>query len=294
MRAALLSILLFALFSLPVQAQRRKQKPVSYQKHYNEVLPAEPQCKLSGWIFAPGATYSLTRFVPRNETLLEEAAQRYDARFVPLGRPGLYAEVGRYRMLKYSRLFKYMDYGISYKGLRGREKATGELLTVPSEAVISSDEADGTFGYHYAEGFVNFNHIWRVGKYNFIQHSIGANAGYAFIRNVKGGTVPNATVENPGSFSTQLHYKLGYGIKMRGNWLIIPAVETPILNILPFEPPRSSYGFFTSRYRPLIFSVRIFLIRPANTMDCTPVRTRDGLKMPTDMDKQRQMNEGVK
>lgn len=294
MRWAIITVFLFSAFHFSAQAQKRNNKPVSFQKHYNEVLPHSPQYKMSGWLFAPGATYSLTRFVPRNETLIENSAQRYDARFVPLGRPGLYAEIGRYRMLPYSRLFKYFDYGISYKGLRGREKSTGELLTVPNEAVISTDEAEGTFGYHYAEAFINFNHIWRVGKYNFIQHSLGANAGYAFIRNLNGGSVPNTTVESPGSFSTQLHYKLGYGIKMRGNWLIIPAVETPIMNLLPFEPLRSSYGFFTSRYRPLIFSVRIFFMRPSNTMDCTPVRTRDGLKMPTDMDKQQKMNDGVR
>lgn len=272
-------------------AQQRRQKPVTFQKHYNEVLPKAPQYKLSGWLFAPGATYMLTPFIGRKESWDESATQRYDGRFTPLGKPGIYAEVGRYRMLPYGRFFKYFDYGISYKSLRGREKAEGERVIIPEETVLLNETAEGQFGYHYAEAFVNFNHIWRIGKYNFIQHSVGANAGYGFIRNMSGGTLSPATVEEPGNYLAQLHYKLGYGIKMRGNWLIIPSIETPVLNLLPFEAPRSSLGFFTSRYRPLIFSVRIFLMRPADGMDCTPVRTREGLFMPTDIDKQQQMNE---
>lgn len=280
--------------SNPVFAQKKrmKQKPVSFNRHYNEILPAKPQFKPSGWILGPGVTYMATTFEPINKTFQKTDVSQFNAKLTALGRPGLYAEVGRYRMFQYSKLIKYMDYGISYKGLRGTEKGEGQWVSLPGEvATTALEQTSGQFGYHYAEAFVNFNHVWRLGKYNFLQNSIGANAGYAFISNLAGATVSAAATGNPGQFSTQLHYKLGYGIKMRGNWLIIPALETPILNILPFEPPRSSLGFFASRYRPVILSVRIFFMRPANTLDCTPVRTREGTKMPTDMGKQKQLDE---
>lgn len=294
-KSIILLVLMLGWLATEAQHSKLKRKPVSFQKHYNEVLPKAPQYKMSGWFFAPGATYMLTRFVPRNETLNETASTKLEGKFTPLGKPGVYAEVGRYQMLQYWKLFKYMDYGISYKMLRGREKAEGTLMTVPSEAVLASEgPIIGKFAYHYAEAFINLNHIWRISKYNFVQNSIGANAGYAFIRSMGGGTITGATVSDPGRFSAQLHYKLGFGIKMRGNWLLIPAVETPILNLLPFEPTKSAYGFFTSRYRPLMFSLRFFFMRPANTLDCTPVRTREGVKMPTDMDKQNQMQEEAK
>lgn len=293
MRLVLTIAFISILFSGNLYAQKGRKKPVSFQKHYNEILPKAPQYKMSGWFFAPGATYMMTPFIYQNRTFDETSTQKFDARARGLGRPGIYAEVGRYKMLPYWKFFKFMDYGVSYKGLRGSEKANGQIVSIPSEAPISAlEETEGTFGFHYAEAFVNFNHIWRINKYNFIQHSLGANAGYAFMANQSAAPDPFGN-ENPGKIAAQLHYKLGFGIKMRGDWLIIPALETPILNAWPFENGRSSYGFFSSRYRPVIFSIRIMLMRPANTLDCTPVRTREGWKMPTDMDKQDQMD-GVK
>ncbi|MDA9266864.1 hypothetical protein N9P66_00680 [Salibacteraceae bacterium] len=294
MRLVLTIAFISILFSGNLYAQKGRKKPVSFQKHYNEILPKAPQYKMSGWFFAPGATYMMTPFIYQNRTFDETSTQKFDARARGLGRPGIYAEVGSYKMLPYWKFFKFMDYGVSYKGLRGNEKANGQYVSLPSETPIPTlEETEGTFGFHYAEAFVNFNHIWRISKYNFIQHSLGANAGYAFMANQGGTSLSPVGYENPGRIAAQLHYKLGFGIKMRGDWLIIPALETPILNAWPFESGRSSYGFFSSRYRPIIFSIRIMLMRPANTLDCTPVRTREGWKMPTDMDKQDQMD-GVK
>jgi len=289
-----LVVLLMSFIVVESSAQkRRKQKPVSFQKHYNEVLPKLPQNKINGWHFAPGATYTFGPYVPLKETLSETDALKLQAKYSALGKPGLYAEVGRYRMFKYSKLFKYMDYGVSYKGLRGREKSTQTSFAMPGEVETGSVDFRGDFGYHYAEAFFNLNHVWRISKYNFIQNSIGVNAGYAFIANYSGATA-SLTPAQPGKINAQLHYKLGFGIKMRGNWLIIPALETPMLNAWPFDNGRSSMAVFGSRYRPLIFSLRFFFIRDANTLDCTPVRTRDGIKMPTDMDKQNEMKEGVR
>lgn len=284
-------VLLAVSFALTGFAQR-KQKPVTFKKHYNEILPASPQYKLSGWHFAPGATYMFTPFISLNKSYSAGDSLTFESKVRATGKPGFYAEIGRYNMLPHGRLFKYLDYGVSYKGLRGKETSEGQLIRTSDEQPVGAATAgEGSFGYHYTEAFFNLNSTWRISKYNLVQQSIGINAGYAFLSNYSGTTVGTATPQNPGRFSTQLHYKLGFGIKMRGNWMVIPSLETPILNILPFEPPRSSLGFFASRYRPVILSVRILLMRPSNTMDCTPVRTREGVKMPTDMDKQKQMNQ---
>lgn len=294
MRIFLIALLLIGpVLSSFGQFGKKKNKPVTYKRHYNEILPAAPQCKKSGWILGPGATHMLTPFVYQGRTFDETATSKFDARARGIGKPGLYAEVGRYQMLEYSKLFKYFDYGISYEGLRGNERANGQYVSIPDEAVLSPlEESRGSFGYHYAQGFFNLNNVVRISKYNFIQNSIGVNAGYAFLANLGGtGLSPADANQNPGRIQAQLHYKIGFGIKMRGNWLIIPALETPILNGWKWENGRSSHGFFASRYRPIIFSLRFFFIRNANTLDCTPVKTREGLMMPTDMNKQQQMDQ---
>lgn len=286
-----LVVTLGLLFSISALAQKLPKKQ-AYQRHYNEIFPKSPQFKSSGWLLAPGATYMLTRFVPRTETLSETASTSTEAKFSPLGKPGIYAEGGRYQMLRYNPFFKYLDYGLSYTMMRGREKAEATITSLPAEALISSESATANFGYHYAQAFVNFNHNWRLGRYQAIQHSLGVNAGYAVMANLSGNTVAGATVNSPGRWLGQAHYKLGYVVKMRGNWLLIPTLETPISNFLPFEPLRSAMPFATSRYRPIILSIRLFFIRPVDPTQCTPVRTREGWQMPTDMDKQQQMEEG--
>ncbi|GAB4377187.1 MAG: hypothetical protein Kow0075_05280 [Salibacteraceae bacterium] len=286
----------FGLFSVSaLLAQPMNKKPVSFQRHYNDVLPHKPQFKLSGWLFAPGATYMLTPFIAINKKYDEQQSSIYQARIRGIGKPGLYLELGRYKVLPYARIFSYIDYGINYTSLRGSEKSEGQYVSQPDETPITPVEvASGTYGFHYVQIFFNANHLWRTGKFQFIQHSLGLNGGYAFLQNQAGNTPGPVPNETPGAWLLQLHYKLGYGIKLRGNWLVIPSVETPILGLLPFDFPRSSMAFFGSRYRPLIFSLRFMIYRPANTMECTPVRTREGLMMPTDIDKQRQMNDGVK
>lgn len=275
------------LFQLNGHAQKRRGKPASFQRHYNEIFPALPQYRLGGWYIAPGATYMLTWF-KSEEAVFESATQSLNASIKPMGKPGIYFEVGRYRMLPYSRLFKYLDYGIAYKSLRGKESLGGDVTTVPAETVIGPVAANSSFGYHYATAHFNLNHVTRLGKYNFLQNTIGANTDYAFIANFDAAYPSLASPADPGKILAQLHYKIGYGIKMRGNLMLIPALETPILNFMPFDLPRSSLHFFSSRYRPIIFSLRFLFIRPAKGDVCTPVKTREGTFIPSDMDQEKQ------
>jgi hypothetical protein len=65
-----------------------------------------------------------------------------------------------------------------------------------------------------------------------------------------------------------LHYKLGFGYKVNQKLFIIPAVETPILNFIPFEKGRSTINVFNLHYRPLIFTVRIAWLRKPKANAC--------------------------
>lgn len=289
--SAVIFILAFVFSLANTATAQRKQKPVSYNKHYNEILPSEPKFKMNGWLFAPGGTYMLARTIGRTETLLTDSTTTTEGKFAPLGKPALYAEVGRYKMMKYSGLIKYIDYGLSYRGQRGRHKSTISTIFTETDSILTEQEVVSTFGYHYIEAFFNANHVWRISKYNFIQNSLGINAGYAFLNNSNNTAVPLVTSAIPGRIQAQLHYKIGFGIKMRGNWLLIPSIETPILNAYAWDNGRSSVEFINSRYRPVVVSLRFFFSRPANTLDCTPIKTREGVKMPSDMEKQGQMNQ---
>ena len=128
----------------------------------------------------------------------------------------------------------------------------------------------------------NVNNIIQLTDYTFIQNSIGVNFDWKFLQKYETNGSPYA-INNTGAFILSLHYKLGYGIKVTDQLFIIPTLETPILNGIKWENGKSTYGIFSSRYRPLIFSVRFAWLRKPDRGGCPPVYGPDG-----DSDKQQQ------
>jgi len=290
-----LSLAALFLLSSPALAQKRKVNKNQFQRKNQSVFPPYPQFKQKGWIVAPGATYMLTTFVKRNKTLVENDSLSYTAGLKPTGKVGLYLEGGRYRILQYSKLVKYIDYGLAYKWLRGKEKFDGELTNNLDNSVMLANSGLSKYSNHYFMGHFNLNNVIKMSDRTFLQNTLGINLDYSFISSRSTEqTVASVTQNTPPNFIAQIHYKLGYGIKVNSKLLIIPSVETPILNINPFETGQSTLGHFNTRHRPLIFSLRFLFLRPYVEPPCKPVKTPDGFKMPTDMDKQNQMDGGVK
>jgi len=226
-----------------------------YSRKNKDVFPSSLQYHMGGWHFAPGFTYMFPSFFyfPFNDGSQYSAGK---------GKFGLYLEAGRYRILEYSYFFKYLDYGIGYKSLRG------------------IDGSGGSFGDHFITGFFNLNHAWTLSDESYLQNSIGINLDYPFIRNVSAA---------PAKPVIQLHYKLGFACKIGKNTLAIPTVETAILNAWPWEKGRSTLDYGSSRYRPFVVSVRFLFFRKIKEKHCIKVPAPDlpdGYKVPTDMEDQ--------
>ncbi|MFQ5334472.1 MAG: hypothetical protein ACE5DN_00190 [Flavobacteriales bacterium] len=242
-------LLLFFLVNGELSAQNL------YSRKNRDVFPSSLQYHMGGWHFAPGFTYMFPSFFyfPFNDGEIYNAGK---------GKFGIYLEAGRYRILEYATFFKYLDYGIAYKSLRGL------------------DGSGGSFGDHFISGFFNLNHAWTLSDVSYLQNSVGINLDYPFIRNA---------LAAPAKPVVQLHYKLGFGFKIGKNTLAIPAVETAILNAWPWEKGRSTLGYGSSRYRPLIVSVRFLFFRKIKEKHCIKVPAPDlpdGYKIPTDMEEQ--------
>ena len=242
-------ILVFLKFTVEITAQGL------YSRKNNDAFPSSLQYHLGGWHFAPGFTYTFPSFFyfPYND------GQNY---LRGKGKFGAYIELGRYRILEYSLFFKYLDYGIAYKSLRGR----GSL--------------NNNFGDHFISVFLNLNKTWKISDVSFIQNTIGLNGDYAFIRNV---------ISAPAIPVFQLHYKFGFGFKIGEKTLCIPSRETPVLNIFPWGKGRSTLLYNNGRYRPIVMSIRFLFFREIKEKKCIKVPAPDlpdGYKMPTDMDNQ--------
>jgi len=241
-------LLLATIGQLNAQAKRKNQDLVEFSRWKN-----------SGWHFAPGLTY-MVPFKPKADDAPEVN---------PNGRLSLYAEVGRWRFFPGGgNVFNYFDYSLAYKRLSGSEKYQGNK---------------GVFKKNYLVGTFNINNIIQLSDYTFIQNSLGANLDWNFMQKYENsGSTYNLDNQK---LLFSLHYKIGFGIKVSKKLFIIPSIETPILNIKQFEKGRSDYGIFSSRYRPIIFSVRFaFLSKPSKNA-CPPVPGGDG----KDYDKMMQM-----
>lgn len=255
---------LILFFSLEISAQikrpkykQRDRKESLYRQKVGEIFPENDyQYKLNGWYWGPGLTYTLS--LPSKHTKSFDGA---NVNFNPSGKIGVYLEGGRYRILQYSYLFKYLDYGIAYKWLRGAE-----------EFSIANSSGVGKFSDHFLLAHFNLNNVINVTNTSFLQNTIGVNADYAIIKSRTPGFGTGETY--PSGFVANLHYKIGYGFKVSDRLMIIPSLETPVLDLFPFEFPKSTLGYHNSRYRPLIFSVRFLFLHPTG-VECPPVYTPD-------------------
>ena len=239
-----------------------------YKRKVRPLMDFNGQYKLSGWHFAPGLSYTLTRFKNPTEELYRTNDTVFNAKYNPGGRLGLYLEVGRYHIFEYGTLFNYLDYSLAFKQIKGKESSTGEWLSESNSTTLLTNEEQGKFGHSFITANVNLNNIIQHRDYEFFQNSIGINLDYRIINATsQSGTVTNIPTDEPARFMFQLHYKFGYGFKWTDRLFVIPMIETPILSIFSWDNFKSSYAMFSSRYRPIFFTIRFaFLGKPK--MDC--------------------------
>jgi len=251
------------------------------QMHYRDFMPKKPQCQLSGWQFAPGLTYSPSFLLKQKQIISSLGDSTLMAENNGSGRFGLYAEFGRYRMIQNLYVIRMIDYGVSYKSLGGREKYDNYFNTSDAEIPISNGKSK--FRDHIASAYFNASHIKQISKYNMIMNSIGVNFDYHFIQLRDHQQPLPVQTEYTGSFNLQLHYKIGYGIKLRGDWIMIPSLETPIFNIWTFTNGVPGIKAFSSTYQPFILSLKFLMIRPVTMNYCPPVKA---LPIPEGIEKQ--------
>ena len=230
----------------------------------------------SGWYIAPGVTLTPKLNFLKYDPILEIQGDNGTLSTIDLqqnSKLGLYLEGGRYKILRSKGLIHYIDYGLAYKQLRGEQSyGLSYDQLIPDTTIVSFHEQ--SFSLHNATAHFNANHVIAANRNFFIQNTLGANIDYSIIRKTTsndGSIYASTYQEVPSRFGAQIHYKFGLGFKFSELIYLIPMVETPVLNVWKFEGGRSTLGFFNSRYRPVIISLRIvWLSKP----DCP--RTEDG------------------
>ena len=222
-----------------------------------------------GWFIGPGATCTIpakhdnqtTRTVAEGNDLDTLFTGEFDAR----GQIGAYLEAGRFHFFKNPIFIHYIDYGIHYKMSRGKEDFNGSMLLDKDTtfSLISS------FNRHNAGVFFNAYHIHQLSDYTFLQAGLGVNLDYAVSEKL---VAPEPRIhfmeQNANPVIGQLHAKIGFGYKAESGILLVPNIETPVLTVYPLDDGKSTLPMFSSRYRPIILSLRITWFSKTKVADC--------------------------
>ena len=242
----------------------------AYKTGHTELVRRNDFMKLTGWNFGLGPTWMAGRFRNTRDVLYTQGDTSYVATHNPGGKIGIYAEVGRHHIFKYNKLFPYMDYGIHYKLMRGKEEYEGEWITKTQEAPFATTSGEGKFGHHHIGAHFNMNNVIQMSNKLFIQNTLGVNVGFSFL---VFNTPPSGIYRNDQTLPrlwAQIHYKFGIGIKINNFFFIIPTIETPLVNFSPWTNFKLKMPHFMSEYRPLILTVRFAFLKQNNT-SCPPV-----------------------
>lgn len=242
-----------------------------------DIIPLDGKARRGGFYVAPGITYTLSRFNNKEEEVFRGGDTSYTATYDPNGKMGIYLEAGWFYATRDPIIVDYWDIGLAYKNFRGGEKYESTFMRADSAAVFAGD---GSFAERLITLHANANKFIQVRNYQFIQLSLGVNADY---RLGSGYEHTGSPLMNNHSFPPDLmgqaHFKLGYGFKVTGNVLVIPAVETPIFSFVPEDQGFGELQWFSSTYRPLILSVRFLFLRAQKGFECPPpVRDPGGKK----------------
>jgi hypothetical protein len=240
----------------------------------------------TGFQFQLGPSYTFTRST--NETEKSDPASlgnRFQYVQDPAGRLGVFGEIGLAHFItkdpffKFGRFVDYIDYGIGFKLNGGKETTTFDNLDALGN-VVTTTTGEGKF-YHgsvYARFAIHKLHYLKGGKY-FFDHSIGLNADYR----VLGGDESNydgyyiaETQRFAKPLAVQLHYDLGFGIKLKRGSYLIPGVQLPVLGIQQWHNGGNpSFQWYSNNYYPVYFKIKFIKLLVKKSNGCNPGSKED-------------------
>ena len=254
--------------------------------------------------FQLGPTYTITRLDKNNRTTIADyAVDSINGQYThnPNGLLGFYAEIGMAHFPKKRSklslwlktvLVSYYDWGIGYKHIGGTETTTVDRLDASGNVINSVTSIPGKFYNGHAFARFTLHKNINLGKQFFIDNGLGLNVDYKLVHGSSaylGEVFPGRrSLYNP--LVVQLHYSIGFGIKLKRGSYLIPGVRTPILgyqstcSILAGNgkgsPQKAAFGnpafqWFSSKYWPIYPHIKFIYLLEKKAKGCPPVETND-------------------
>lgn len=221
-----------------------------------------------------GPTYSFAKPDSKNETIQagSDSVGNYQYTHDPKGRVGVFGEIGfvHFNMnsanYSFGRIYDYIDYGVGVKILGARESTLLEKVT-PGGTLLESARGEGKtmngnvfvrFGIHKLQYLNKTKNI-------FLDHSLGLNGDFR----VFGGSIAysspviGSTQQFSKEFTMNLHYSIGFGIRLAKGKYLVPGIQLPLLGFFDGYGVTPRYHWFSSQYYPVLFSIKYIHLFPA-------------------------------
>lgn len=241
-----------------------------------------------GLQFSFGPTYQLTR-LNKNNTIYstsDATGRPMDYTFDPAGKLGVFAEVGMAHFPKKRSkislalktvLVSYYDWGLGFKLLGGSEKTTINYYD-PFGALALTEEGKGEFYNGYVYGRFSLHKNINLSKRYFIDNGLGVNFDFRVVngnRDYDGASLPQMQdFHRP--LVAQLHYDLGFGIKLSRRSYFIPGVQIPILGMYEWRKGCAALKWYSSNYVPLLIHFKFIYLFEKKVKGCnTPGSDED-------------------
>ena len=213
----------------------------------------------------------------------ESSFQRNDTTFThtvtPKSGAGFFIELGMVHITKKPRKYiHYYDWGIGYKRFTGKELTEIQLLDEsrdPAELTVINGE--GLLRNNHVHGRFSVHSVYQLNPVNFLDNALGVNLDYILSSSNKDyeGHYDPSSQYFQGNLFAQLHYSFGYGFRVRGGTFIIPGIQLPLLGLHEWNGGTPSLHWFSSKYYPVLFKLKIVNLFPRNPDRCPAVETNE-------------------
>lgn len=225
-----------------------------------DIFPKFGNFERKGWIVNPALTYMMKPIKNAQDRIWLGSDTVYDVAYQAQGKVGVGLEIARFYAIDNSPVISYVDFAMGLKILRGVERFTA-TLDDPDRLNPYTRKGDGTFSHSYITASFNVTNSILLARSVFLNNTLGINGDYRFadVYTYNKQGIP-MQLNMPERFVFQAHYSIGVGFKITPNMMLIPSVETPIVNFYEYDDLKSTFAIFNSRYRPLIFRLTILVL----------------------------------
>ena len=180
------------------------------------------------------------------------------------GKFGYGIEGGWFHSFENPRLFHFIEASAAYRVFRGQADHQGTLFNTLESTDFASKN---TYDVQMLVASARAVNVKQLGKFSFLTTALGANFNYKLSDSYKRSSEYPLDRENfIDDMTLQLHFQIGFGMRLSRQLLMIPTIETPFITAYPIEELSPAFPFFDARYQPIIIGLKFMILRedPAN------------------------------